>query len=109
MSSHSSFLNTDVLKEVFSHLPLLPEDPADFRRLDADKDVRANRNTLVSAALTCQAFAQPASETLWAVLHKGFFHILAQFTSFDWSKRACDVSWLLLPRLLDHSFNVVLV
>ncbi|KAI0675397.1 hypothetical protein C8Q78DRAFT_541781 [Trametes maxima] len=38
--------------------------------------------TLHSAAMTCKAVAEPASEALWAVLHNGALALLCPFPSF---------------------------
>ena len=38
--------------------------------------------TLVSAALVCKAFSEPASRVLWAVLNKGFAPLFRVFAAY---------------------------
>ncbi|KAI0645797.1 hypothetical protein C8Q79DRAFT_716565 [Trametes meyenii] len=89
-TGNSATLNhPDVLREIFRHLapfadpleyirPGRPFDP--FLATSASGD--PNIHTLHSAALTCKAFAEPASEVLWAVLHNRALALLCPFPSF---------------------------
>ncbi len=77
-------LNDDVIREIVQHLSLVPERPEDFRTFlfnDNTGIERLHMRTLASAALTCKAFSEPASEALWAVLPDGLLPLLHTFSS----------------------------
>ncbi len=70
--------NEDVVREIVSHLSVVPERIQDFGSLPpplADPrqpdETTLRRRTLASAARTCKPFRGPASEALWAVLPLG--------------------------------------
>ncbi|KAI0762999.1 hypothetical protein C8Q74DRAFT_1451049 [Fomes fomentarius] len=73
MSVHRFLTNIDVLYAVFAHLDLFPRPvtASDFASVkdDIDYEARPIRSTLANAALTCRAFSEPASKTLWTCLH----------------------------------------
>lgn len=80
--------NPDLLPEIFKHLapfsePLalaqLEEPPADLR---VPEHTYLCRRTLVAAALTCRAFAEPASSVLWQVLYSGLLPLLCPLFAF---------------------------
>ncbi len=73
MSVHRFLTNIDVVYAVFGHLDLFPHPitTSDFYRVKNYIDYEASpiRRTLASAALTCRAFSEPASKTLWTCVH----------------------------------------
>ncbi|KAI0758664.1 hypothetical protein C8Q74DRAFT_1441341 [Fomes fomentarius] len=77
-------LNDDIIREIVQHLSLAPERPEDFRTFIFNNNSELeelHRRTLASAALTCKAFSEPASEALWAVLPDGLLPLLHTFSS----------------------------
>ncbi len=87
MYVHRFLTNIDVLYAVFDHLDLLPRPIADFdhEALYNDKAVAARR-ALTNAALTCRAFSEPASKTLWKCLDQGLLPLLNTFSCFKETK-----------------------
>lgn len=80
--------NSDLLSEIFKHLApfsgrlvllQLEEPPAD---LPVPEHTSSCRRTLVAAALTCSAFAEPASRVLWQVLYSGLLPLLCPLSAF---------------------------
>ncbi len=77
--------NDDIIWEILQHLSLVPERPEDFHLQQLDdyyKLERLHRRTLASAALTCKAFSEPASQALWAVLPDGLLPLMHTFSNF---------------------------
>ncbi|KAI0762995.1 hypothetical protein C8Q74DRAFT_192250 [Fomes fomentarius] len=83
MSVHSFLTNIDVIHAVLGHLDLFPRPITEFKHLVCvtDEAVVARR-TLANAALTCRAFSEPASKTLWMCLHQGLSPLLKTFSCF---------------------------
>ncbi|KAI0806590.1 hypothetical protein C8Q74DRAFT_1223060 [Fomes fomentarius] len=83
--------NDDIIREILQHLSrsLVPARPADLfgktvTRLRHPKDDELeglHRRTLASAALTCKAFSEPASQELWAVLPNGLLPLMHTFSN----------------------------
>ncbi len=73
MSVHRFLTNIDVVYAVFDHLDLFPRSisASDLFSVKGyiDYEARLIRRTLASAALTCRAFSEPASKTLWTCVH----------------------------------------
>ncbi|KAI0682007.1 hypothetical protein C8Q76DRAFT_804391 [Earliella scabrosa] len=67
--------NQDVVHELCQHFSLLPRPITSSRSARGDEP-HAMRLTLASMALTCKALSDPASETLWAVLHVGLLPLV---------------------------------
>ncbi|KAI0763003.1 hypothetical protein C8Q74DRAFT_1371955 [Fomes fomentarius] len=83
MSLHRFLTNIDVLHAVFDHLDLLPRPITDFARgFYARHESIVARRTLANAALTCRAFSEPASKTLWKCLHQGLLPLLNTLSCF---------------------------
>ncbi|KAI0762988.1 hypothetical protein C8Q74DRAFT_191976 [Fomes fomentarius] len=91
MSLHRFLMNIDVIHAVFHHLDLFPHPITEFKHLVGvtDEAVVARR-TLASAALTCRAFSEPASKTLWTCLHQGLSPLLKTFSCFKQTDASDD-------------------
>ncbi|KAI0762996.1 hypothetical protein C8Q74DRAFT_192283 [Fomes fomentarius] len=79
MSVQRFLTNIDVVYAVFGHLDLFPRPiTSDLNSLAFrhGNDPTVARRTLANAALTCRAFAEPASKTLWTCLHQGLLPLL---------------------------------
>ncbi|KAI9058975.1 hypothetical protein FKP32DRAFT_1680301 [Trametes sanguinea] len=85
--SHPALAHPDILSEIFQYLAPYPDalhalDTGYMPNPMPSERVTVPRRTLVSAALTCRAFAEPASAVLWAILPQGFgplFYALPAF------------------------------
>ncbi|KAI0762986.1 hypothetical protein C8Q74DRAFT_191888 [Fomes fomentarius] len=83
MSLHRFLMNIDVLHAVFDHFDLFPRPITDFERaVYVEHEAIVARRTLANAALTCRAFSEPASKTLWKCLHQGLLPLLKTFSCF---------------------------
>ncbi|KAI0349569.1 hypothetical protein OH77DRAFT_1525578 [Trametes cingulata] len=88
----NALMNEDILVEVFSQLSIFPKTFSLDRYLttaphqdtdsEASSTIACRRKTLANAALTCRAFAGPASDELWASPPKGIYALL---NLFQWS------------------------
>ncbi|KAI0762980.1 hypothetical protein C8Q74DRAFT_191682 [Fomes fomentarius] len=75
--------NIDVVHAVFGQLDLSPRSITsgfDSLELHLGHETVVIRRTLVNAALTCRAFSEPASKTLWTCLHVGLLPLLKIFS-----------------------------
>ncbi|KAI0762981.1 hypothetical protein C8Q74DRAFT_191737 [Fomes fomentarius] len=98
--------NTDVVHAVFDHLDLFPHPiPSylDSRPLHLGRDAIVTRRTLVNAALTCRAFSELASKTLWRCLHIGLLPLLKVFELYrdeqDFEGDISEAEWERFDRL----------
>lgn len=89
-NSRAALCNPDVLHEVFQHLAVLRQPPELFEYPEPlsgwfkySRDIDINRRALISAALSCKAFSEPASKALWAVLYDGFAPLFRVFSAFS--------------------------
>ncbi len=81
--------NDDIIREILQYFSLVPGRPKDFsgklklRQPNDDDELEGlHRRTLASAALTCKAFSEPASQALWAVLPNGLLPLMHTFSNF---------------------------
>ena len=88
MSGERFLANRDVVYELFDHLSLYPSSLSSFNAAQLRmEDSKISRRTLASAALTCRAFSEPASEALWSVVHVGLLPLLKTFSSLKKCER----------------------
>ncbi|KAI0335396.1 hypothetical protein GY45DRAFT_1366967 [Cubamyces sp. BRFM 1775] len=86
--SHPALSNVDIVYSIFAQLSPLPATLAALRRgkelLETARmpEMIQLRATLKHAALTCRAFAGPASDALWSVLPVGFAPLFNAFKNF---------------------------
>ncbi|KAI0762989.1 hypothetical protein C8Q74DRAFT_191950 [Fomes fomentarius] len=81
MSVHRFLTNTDIVYAVVGHLDLFPRPITEFEHLvNVTNEAIVARRTLANAALTCRAFSEPASKTLWTCLHLGLLPLLKTFS-----------------------------
>ncbi|KAI0662698.1 hypothetical protein C8Q70DRAFT_1051313 [Cubamyces menziesii] len=87
-SPHPALSNPDIVHSIFAQLSPLPPTLAALWRGDElletvrSPEVVLLRTTLKKAALACRAFAGPASDALWSVLHIGFAPLFYTFKGF---------------------------
>ncbi len=80
-SVHRFLTNIDVVHAVFGHLDLFPSPITEIEPLTGVTDeALVSRRTLSNAAVTCRAFTEPASKTLWTSLHVGLLPLLKTFS-----------------------------
>ncbi|KAH9898529.1 hypothetical protein C8Q73DRAFT_788704 [Cubamyces lactineus] len=85
---HPALSNPDIVHSIFAQLSPLPVTLAALRHGDEllgtarSPEVILLRATLKHAALACRAFAGPASDALWSVLHVGFAPLFYAFKGF---------------------------
>ena len=92
--------NPDILHQIFEELTLYQpcQRSSDYPRiieglLDRPSDINIRSRTLVSAALVCKTFSEPASRALWAVLYEGVGPLFRAFSAFK------------VVKAVDHSQN----
>ncbi|KAI0770358.1 hypothetical protein C8Q74DRAFT_1218715 [Fomes fomentarius] len=77
---HISLAQPHILDQIFasfSEIPLLLS-----ANTPESGQLRTNNSTLVNAALTCRAFAEPASAVLWSAMHAGLIPLLFSLSNF---------------------------
>ncbi|KAI0658373.1 hypothetical protein C8Q70DRAFT_192067 [Cubamyces menziesii] len=86
---HPALSNPDIIYSIFAHLNPLPDALAtlrsgqDLHKAVLRSDAILIRSALKNAALVCRAFAGPASDALWSVLHAGFAPLFYTFKGFE--------------------------
>ena len=93
--------NPDILYQIFEELTLYQpcERSSEYPRiieglLNRPSDINIRSRTLVSAALVCKTFSEPASRALWAVLYEGVEPLFRAFSAFK------------AVKVVDHSQNL---
>ena len=96
--------NPDILYQIFEELTLYQpcQRSSDYPRiidglLHRPSDIDIRSRTLVSAALVCKTFSEPASRALWAVLYEGIEPLFRAFSAFKAVKvvdRSQNHTWM---------------
>ncbi|KAI0794245.1 hypothetical protein C8Q74DRAFT_1365743 [Fomes fomentarius] len=95
---HTSLAQPHILDEIFasfSEIPLLLS-----AHTAESEQLRTNKITLTNAALTCRAFAEPASAVLWSAMHAGLFPLLSTLSNFKLDSGKGDDE-------THHTYNII--
>ena len=97
---HQALQKVDILHEIFGHLTW--QDPTNTEHELSHRQHSAVPSTLLSCALTCQAFREPALDKLWWRLDsiRFLFQLLPSFQKFhneQYVRDSAPLKFFLVP------------